>query len=449
VSQTAEEKPVRPAFASWGRYPRLNSELRSLHWVTDFPLREPVAGRMLPVGAGRSYGDVCLLEDGTLLGARGMDHLLHFDPLTGILRCEAGVTLAEILDFAVPLGFFLPVSPGTKFVTVGGAIANDIHGKNHHVGGTFGCHVIQFELVRSDGARILCSNRQNRDWFAMTIGGMGLTGLITWAELRLRPIVSRGIHSRADKFVGFSEFVELSRAASTVEYTVAWLDCVATGSNFARGIFLQGVHAETPQPDRFPLVRSKEPGLVFPFDLPEIALNRYTVGLFNTLYYGKQRKKTVTSVVDYEPFFYPLDKVLKWNRMYGKSGLLQFQCVLPWEEDQHGLMQIMKAITNSGLASFLAVLKMFGDVPSPGVLSFPRPGLTLALDFPIRREVSFDLLDRLAEITLDHGGRMYPAKDAVMTARQYQAFYPEWEQFAAYVDPAFDSGFWRRVTGRG
>ena len=305
--------------------------------------------------------------------------------------------------------------------------------------------MLRFELVRSDGSRLLCSNRENRDWFAMTIGGMGLTGLITWAEVRLRPIVTRRIDYRGDKFVGFGEFIELSRQAANVEYTVAWIDCVSTGKNFARGIFMQGTHAATPGP----LYRSKEPKLVFPIDLPEFALNKFSIGLFNFAYYNKQTKKTVNSVVDYEPFFYPLDSVLKWNKMYGKRGLLQFQCVLPWDEDQRGITDIMKAITRSGLASFLAVLKVFGDVPSPGVMSFPKPGLTLALDFPIREEVSFDLLDRLANITLEHGGRMYPAKDATMTAAQYQAFYPRWQQFAAYVDPAFDSAFWRRVTGRG
>ncbi len=443
-ADSKQGKALEPSFESWGRYPKLPADLRPLSWTTDFPPRERPAGAMLPVGAGRSYGDVCLLEEGTLLHARGMDHLLQFDPATGILRCEAGVTLAEILDFAVPLGFFLPVTPGTKYVTVGGAIANDIHGKNHHIAGTFGSHVLRFELVRSDGSHILCSHRENRDWFAMTIGGMGLTGLITWAEVRLRPIVTRGINYRGDKFVGFQEFLELSRQAADVEYTVAWIDCVSTGKNFARGIFMQGTHAETPAP----LTRSKEPKLVFPIDLPEFALNKFSIGLFNFAYYNKQRAKTVNSVVDYEPFFYPLDAVLKWNRMYGKAGLLQFQCVLPWDEDQRGITQIMKAITSSGLASFLAVLKVFGDVPSPGFLSFPKPGLTLALDFPIRPEVSFDLLHRLAAITLDHGGRMYPAKDATMTAAQYQAFYPGWEKFAAYVDPAFDSAFWRRVTGR-
>ena len=436
----------QPQFESWGRYPKLEADVVPLSWTTDFPLPHPPATKILPVGAGRSYGDVCLLDQGTLLKTRGMDRLLHFDPATGILRCEAGVTLAEILDYAVPRGFFLPVTPGTKYVTVGGAIANDIHGKNHHVSGTFGCHVLRFELVRSDGARFECSPTENVDWFSATIGGMGLTGLITWAEVRLRPIVSRKIQYKGTKFVGIDEFVALSQAGTHVEYTVAWIDCVATGNNFARGLFMQGDHSQQPQP----LEPSKEPWLTLPLDVPEFALNRFSIGLFNTLYYNKQLGKEKTGLVDYEPFFYPLDSLLQWNRMYGKSGLLQFQCVLPWEADQQfGIIKILKAITASGLASFLAVIKVFGDVPSPGMLSFPAPGITLALDFPIRAEVSFDLLDRLARITQEHGGRMYPAKDARMTADQFQSFYPQWQAFSRYIDPAFDSAFWQRVTARG
>lgn len=436
----------QPKFESWGRYPKLEAEVVPLSWTSDFPLPNPPATKVLPVGAGRSYGDVCLLEHGTLLKTRGMDRLLHFDPETGVLRCEAGVTLAEILDFAVPRGFFLPVTPGTKYVTVGGAIANDIHGKNHHVAGTFGCHVLRFELVRSDGARFECSPTENADWFSATVGGMGLTGLISWAEVHLRPIVSRKIQYKGTKFVGIDEFVEISKASAHAEYTVAWIDCVATGNNFARGIFMQGDHSEQP----VPLQRSNEPWLTLPIDLPEFALNRFSVRLFNTLYYNKQFSKEKTGLVDYEPFFYPLDSLLQWNRMYGKSGLLQFQCVLPWEADQQmGIIKILKAITASGLASFLAVMKVFGDVPSPGMLSFPAPGITLALDFPIRAEVSFDLLDRLARITQEHGGRMYPAKDARMTAEQFQSFYPQWQAFARYIDPAFDSAFWQRVTARG
>src|SRR5271168_3071211 len=276
----------RPRFESWGRYPRLQADLAPLYWTTDFPPWALPSTQMLPVGAGRSYGDVCLLDGGTLFPTRGLDKLLHFDPQTGVLRCEAGVTLAEILEFAVPRGFFLPVTPGTKYVTVGGAIANDIHGKNHHVAGTFGHHVLRFELVRSDGTRLLCSPSENQPWFAATIGGMGLTGLITWAEVRLRPIVSRSIDYHGEKFVGIDEFLNLAQNARA-EYTVAWIDCVATGRNFARGIFMQGEHAKEPGE----LKKSKEPWLTFPFDLPAIALNRFTMAAFNTAYFHKQFPK--------------------------------------------------------------------------------------------------------------------------------------------------------------
>lgn len=442
------QKSPRPAFESWGRYPRLDASIVPLHWTCDFPLRPPPATRMLAVGAGRSYGDVCLLGHGTLLRTRGpglsggIDRLLDFDPATGILCCEAGATLGEILDFVVPRGFFLPIVPGTKHVTVGGAIANDIHGKNHHVAGTFGRHVPRFELVRSDGRRLTCSAAQNTEWYAATIGGMGLTGLITWAEIKLKPIASRRIQYTGIKFSGLEEFVALSSRNSDSEYTVAWIDCIGTGNNFARGIFMAGDH----DTERGPLKRNGSMNISLPVDFPEFVLNRHSIGLFNALYFNKQRGKIRNALMDFEPFFFPLDKLHHWNRMYGKNGLLQFQCVVPWEARHTGLVEILKAITSSGLASFLAVLKVFGDVPSPGMMSFPKPGITLALDFPIRKQESFDLMELLAAITLDHGGRMYPAKDATMTAAQFQAAYPQWKKFAAYIDPAFDSAFWQRVT---
>jgi FAD/FMN-containing dehydrogenase len=435
---------ARPQFESWGRFPKLFAEVRPLFWKEDFPASMAAGTKILAVGMGRSYGDVCLLQHGTLLTTPNLDRLISFDSHTGLLRCEAGVSLAEILDFAVPRGWFLPVSPGTKYVTVGGAIANDIHGKNHHVAGTFGLHIPRFELVRSDGTQVVCSPTENPEWYAATIGGMGLTGLISWAELQLRPIVSRRIRYRSTKFVGLDEFVALSQASAHKEYSVAWIDCVTQGRNFARGIFLQGEHDENPGP----LTPLAKPKLALPVDLPEFALSRFSVGAFNTLYYHKQMAKDRTGLIDYEPFFYPLDRILQWNRMYGKQGLLQFQCVLPWETGTMGMTQLLKAITASGLASFLAVLKVFGDAVSPGVMSFPVPGITLALDFPVRREVSFDLLDRLSGITADFGGRMYPAKDACMSPAHFQQFYPQWEQWAAYIDPAFSSSFWQRVTGR-
>ena len=397
---------------------------------------------MLPVGLGRSYGDVCLLESGTLLGSTGLSRLIGFHPQTGVLRCEAGVSLADILDFAVPRGWFLTITPGTKYVTVGGAIANDIHGKNHHVAGTFGCHVPRFELVRSDGSRLECSATENPDWYRATIGGLGLTGLITWADVQLRPIVSRKVDFEGIKFVGIEQFLELSRAAAETEYTVSWIDCVAQGKSFARGIFMRGSHSDRPEQ----LVASSPPHLRVPTEMPSGLLNRFTVGAFNALYYHRQLRTRKTAVVDYEPFFYPLDSVLRWNRIYGRRGLLQFQCLLPHEDGTSGMVEILRAITRSGLASFLAVIKVFGDIESPGMLSFPRPGITLALDFPVGRAASFELLNRLGAITLEHGGRMYPAKDALMTPHQFQTFYPQWQDFAKFVDPAFSSAFWQRVT---
>jgi FAD/FMN-containing dehydrogenase len=441
---SAEPATGTPAFESWGRFPTYQAEIKPMHWQGDFPkLIEGVHHGALAVGMGRSYGDVCLLKDGTLLQTTAMNRLLDFDPLTGLLTAEAGITLAQILDFCVPRGFFLPVSPGTKYVTLGGAIANDIHGKNHHVAGTFGCHVTQFELVRSDGSHLHCTPTQNPDYYSATIGGLGLTGVITWAQLRMKPIVTRMIDYRGIQFHGIDEFLDLTKQAEHVEYTVSWVDCTSTGKNFCRGIFMEGDHAKAPGP----LKISGKPKLTFPIELPGFALNGATVGAFNTLFFNKQIKKTVTALQDYEPFFYPLDAVLKWNKMYGKRGLLQFQYAIPWEHAKEGTVAILQEVAKSGLASFLAVLKAFGDVPSPGMMSFPKPGITLALDFPIKPEVSFALFDRLATMTNEFGGRLYPAKDARMTAPQFQEFYPQWERFARYKDPALTSSFWERVVG--
>jgi FAD/FMN-containing dehydrogenase len=443
-NESSETPAGPPPFESWGRYPTYQADLKHLHWQGDFPrVIDGVHHGALAVGMGRSYGDVCLLKDGTLLQTTTMNRLLDFDPVTGLLTAEAGITLAQILDFAVPRGYFLPVTPGTKYVTLGGAIANDIHGKNHHHAGTFGRHVTQFELVRSDGNHLHCTPTDNPDFYAATIGGMGLTGVITWAQLRLKPIVSRMIDYQGIQFHGIDEFLDLTRQAENTEYTVSWVDVTSTGKNFCRGIFMRGDHSQVPAP----LKPSSKPRLVFPVELPGFALNGFTVGAFNAVFFNKQIKKRVSTLQDYEPFFYPLDAVLKWNKMYGKRGLLQFQYAIPWEHAREGTVAILQAVAKSGLASFLAVLKAFGDVPSPGMMSFPKPGITLALDFPIKPEKSFALFDRLAQMTNEFGGRLYPAKDARMTAAQFQTFYPQWERFARYKDPALTSGFWERVVG--
>ncbi len=434
----------KASFESWGRYPNYSANVIPLHWQSDFPaVTEGLHNGILPVGMGRSYGDVCLLKDGNLLVTTGMNRLISFDPETGVLTAESGITLAQILDFAVPRGFFLPVSPGTKYVTLGGAIANDIHGKNHEMAASFGNHVPSFELVRSDGSRYICSPTQNPDWFAATVGGMGLTGLITWAQLRLKPIVSRMIDYEGIQFHGIDEFLELKKQYQHIEYTVSWLDCVSTGKNFARGIFMIGDHSKVPDD----LKPSPEPKLVFPFEAPGFALNSMSVSAFNTLFFHKQMKPHVKTLQDYEPFFYPLDKVLHWNRMYGKRGLLQFQYALPWETAKEGTIAILREIAKSGLASFLAVLKAFGDIPSLGMMSFPMPGIMFALDFPIKPGISFPLMERLGDMTRDYGGRLYSAKDAAMTPEQFKVFYPNWQDFARYRDPMISSSYWERVTG--
>ncbi len=370
-----DEKVV---FESWGRYPRYGGHVVPMHWQQDFPAN--IAGLhngVLPVGMGRSYGDSCLLKDGNLVETTGMNRLLAFDPETGVLIAEAGMTLAQILDFAVPRGFFLPVTPGTKYVTLGGAIANDIHGKNHHVAGTFGSHVSRFELVRSDGTRRVCSPTSDPDWFGATIGGLGLTGMMTWAEVRLRPIVSRMIDYEGIQFHGIDEFLALTEMYKDVEYTVSWIDCASTGKNFARGIFMLGDHSRVPGD----LKPSPEPKLVFPFDAPGFALNHTTVSMFNTVFFHKQMKPRVKALQDYEPFFYPLDKVLHWNRMYGKSGLLQFQYAIPWEYAREGTIAILTEVAKSGLASFLAVLKAFRGCAVAGVAELSAAGDHVGLGF--------------------------------------------------------------------
>jgi FAD/FMN-containing dehydrogenase len=441
-----EDENADAPFEPWGRYPKYPATVVPLHWQSDFPAvvdrYNGMPSGALAVGMGRSYGDVCLLRDGHLLVTTGMDRLLNFDAATGLLTCEAGTTLAQILDFAIPRGYFLPVTPGTKYVTIAGAIANDIHGKNHHVAGTFGNHVTQFELLRSDGTRMRCSPRENSDFYGATIGGMGLTGVITWATVRLKKVVSRLIDYQGIQFHGVDEFLSLTEQFKGVEYTVSWVDCTSTGKNFARGVFMAGEHSTMPGP----LTESAEPKLVFPFNAPGFALNTYSVKAFNAVFFHKQLRHTVRTLQDYEPFFYPLDAVLRWNRLYGKRGLLQFQYAIPWEHAREGTIAILNEVAKSGLASFLAVLKAFGDVPSPGMLSFPQPGITLALDFPIKPGKSFPLFDRLADMTVEFGGKLYPAKDARMSAQHFQASYPQWRQFSRYKDPLLTSSFWERVA---
>jgi FAD/FMN-containing dehydrogenase len=378
-----------------------------------------------------------------LLDCRKLDRFVNFDAETGVLRCEAGVTLEQILEFAVPRGWFLPVTPGTKFVTIGGAIANDVHGKNHHRGGTFGCHVRCFELLRSDGTRRQCSMSDNVDYFRATIGGMGLTGLITWAEVQLKEISSAAIEQEVIRFGNLDEFFELaSESDEKFEYTVAWIDCLAKGSDLGRGFFTRGNHAA--DASRGALKRPSH-RIPFPVDPPFAFVNKLTLKLFNAAYYRKQLAKRVRNLTHYDPFFYPLDTIRNWNRIYGSAGLFQYQCVVPPDAAPDAIAEILRRIAKAGTGSFLAVLKMFGKVSSPGLLSFPRPGATLALDFPNRGDQTLELLDQLDDVTRSAGGAVNPSKDARMAAADFRRSFEKCEDYLAFVDPNFSSGFWRRV----
>jgi FAD/FMN-containing dehydrogenase len=431
-------------YASWGNFPAAHQQVHNLHW-RDEDLPRPADGRtLLPRGLGRSYGDSCLNDGGTLLDATRLRRFIEFDRAAGLLRCEAGVSLADVLEVTLPHGWFLPVTPGTQYVTVGGAVANDVHGKNHHGAGTFGRFITRFELVRSDGQRLVCSASENEDLFGATIGGLGLTGLMTWVELRLKRIESRMIDVESVRFDNLDGFFELAdESDARFEYTVAWVDCLARDHQLGRGIFMRGNHAPG-EPGAAPAGRRLRVGV--PFHAPGFLLNRWTLGAFNSLYYGRQRARTVSRKVHYEPFFYPLDSIRDWNRLYGRRGFMQYQCLVPHEGGRDAVRSMFSRISASGEGSFLAVLKVFGDVPSPGLMSFPRPGTTLALDFPNRGRRTLHLLEELDSLVRRHGGRVYPAKDARMSARSFHAYFPEWPQFSRFVDPAFSSGFWRRVT---
>lgn len=429
--------------SSWGNYPKYtNIERKYVFWQDQKDLfdRLPV----LPYGQGRSYGDSCLNEGGVVLDTSHLNRFMAFNPETGILRCEAGVTLAEINQLTIPQGWMLPVVPGTQFVSVGGAMANDVHGKNHHRVGTFGCHVRQLELVRSAGEHKLCSRQHNTELFRATIGGLGLTGLILWAEIQLRPVDSAFMSVDTLSFESLSEFLTLARESEAqFEYTVAWLDCQAPLEKLGRGIFMRANHASALAAQQGQTPRAKTRAV--PFYFPNWALNSVSMRLFNQIYYAENKDKGCEQIVHYQPFFFPLDSLTQWNRIYGKRGFLQYQCVIPWASALSVLTEMVERIVRSRQGSFLSVLKTFGDIESPGLLSFPMPGVTLALDFPNQGLKTFELLDQLDGLLADAGGRLYPAKDARMSADLFQQGYPQVREFERWRDLGMRSSFWNRV----
>jgi FAD/FMN-containing dehydrogenase len=423
---------------SWGRWPRYDQRLIP---ITNRYQPLPPAGPMLVFGNGRSYGDVCLNAEGTLLTTRSLDRFISFDAASGVLECEAGVLLSEIIALTLPRGWLPAVTPGTALVTVGGAIANDVHGKNHHRAGSFGNHLLGFELRRSSGETLRCAPDQHADWFAATIGGLGLTGMISTARLQLRRVPGEWIAGDSQRFDNLQEFFALAaQSDAAYEYTVAWLDCTASGGKLGRGVFIRGNHVQ--HDARPPRARS----LRLPLTPPLSPVTGLSVRLFNELYFHRPAAQQARALWHYQPFLFPLDRLLDWNRLYGPRGFFQYQCLLPGTEAATALPEMLRRVARSRQASFLVVLKQFGNLPSLGLLSFARPGVTLALDFPNRGEPTLQLLESLDVITRAAGGAVYPAKDARMAAQSFQQYFPAWRQLQDYIDPKFSSSFWRRVT---
>lgn len=428
-------------FSAWGRVERRSYPMARPRFAADLPEILAAGARppsVLAVGLGRSYGDSCLNSGGGLIAMGGLDRLIEIDRAGLVLRAQAGLSLADALAALVPRGLFLPVVPGTRFVTLGGAVANDVHGKNHAYAGSLGRWVRRIGLIRSDGRTLSLAPGDAEGLFAATIGGLGLTGLIAWVELGLLAIASAELEIEDIPFDSPEDYYALMSDYAGKPYRVAWIDCASPG----RGVFTHGAHAQggALKP------RHRRPLVSVPFDGPGFLLNGATLAAFNALYRTLKSGRREPRRTHYANFHFPLDGVGGWNRLYGGRGFRQYQCVLPRSNAREGVMELLTAVKRAGDGAFLAVLKEFGPLESPGLLSFPMPGSTLALDLRNRGQKTLDLLDALDRIVLDAGGRVYPAKDGRVSARTFQAMYPNWRELEARRDPAIRSDFWTRVS---
>jgi len=414
--------------SGWGRYPVIESEILFANQpgLVNSLVHSSNDSNLIARGLGRSYGDSSLAPH--TLNTTKLDQFLSFDENTGILSCLAGVSFAEILKVFVPKGWFLPITPGTQFVTVGGAIASDVHGKNHHIDGSFSEHVCQLSLCLANGETINCSATENRELFLATCGGMGLTGIITQASFKLIKIDSAYIDETTYKTVNLEETLALFEEHQQTTYSVAWIDCLATGKNLGRSLLILGEHAKqnNSNPDA-PFNPAKPSKLNMPIDLPSFTLNSLSIKAFNALYYGKVRQKKSQRQTHYAPYFYPLDSIQSWNRMYGKKGFVQYQFVIPKSAGLVGLTKILNEIALSKRGSFLAVLKVFGK-GNENYLSFPEEGYTLALDFKMDSTL-LSFLKRLDAIVLKYGGKLYLTKDSRMSESTFKQSYPQWQPF--------------------
>ena len=400
---------------SWGNYPIFNNN--QLNFDDEIALKNIIDNnnRLIPFGNGRSYGDSALSKN--IINIRTHNYFLNFDESKGILHIQAGVLLSEILNIYVPKGWFLKITPGTKFITVGGAIASDVHGKNHHVEGCFSECLEEFNLMLPNCEIVTCSKTENEELFRATCGGMGLTGVILDAKITLKKIYSKNINQTTIKTKNLKETFDAFEKYKEKPYSVAWIDCLAKGDKIGKCILMVGDFDN----DSILNYRKKK-RLNIPFNLPSFTLNTLSVKVFNWLYYGKVLKLISNQKVDIDTFFYPLDSIRNWNRIYGKNGFTQYQFILPLENSFIGLKEILESISSSGKGSFLAVLKLYGKA-NENYLSFPMEGYSLALDFKIEKGL-FELLNKLDQIVLKHKGRIYLSKDVRVTKETFEKGYP-------------------------
>ena len=426
---------------SWGRVARADHSVYEPAFADELADILATQAPCLAYGLGRSYGDSCLNTAGGLIRMHRLDRVLKVDWQAGVIRAEAGISLGAILTLTVPRGWFLPVVPGTKFVTLGGAVANDVHGKNHEEAGSFGCHVRSLALLRSTGELIEVGPANEPQMFAATVGGLGLTGLILWVEVQLEPLPSAFFESEIIRLSNLEDFFVQVERSRDWPYTVAWVDCFARGAALGRGLFTRARYA----PDGGLRSHNGSPKFRMPIDLPVQLLCSPVLRMFNRVYggwpaIGRQQR------VHYDSFLFPLDGIQEWNRLYGHAGFFQHQSVVPLKSAPEALRRILELTASHRQGSFLGVLKLLGARASPGILSFPMEGATFALDFPNRGQSTRNLLDWLADIVLDAGGRLYPAKDATMSATAFQTGYPRWREVENVRDPCLISDFWKRVT---
>lgn len=423
--------------SSWGR---LTAEPHEVCTLLDAQhVHTQIKPGGIALGLGRSYGDACLNPQSILWDTKKLDRFIAFDRTTGRMKCEAGVSLKAIQQLTIPFGWALPVSPGTQWVTIGGAIANDIHGKNHHRTGAFGACVKFLRLVRSNGEIIECTPDVNAPWFAATVGGVGLTGIITEVELQLRPIQSTFLETETHVFSTLDEFFELAETSVlSWEYTVAWIDCTKKD----RGLFMRANWSRQAHLSQ----SGHERQWAFPVMPPVSLMNRYSLKLFNQLYFYS-KKRHIQRTMHHASFLYPLDKIKDWNRAYGPKGFFQYQCVLPQEYGKAALAEILHQIHLAKTGSSLVVLKTFGAHQSMGMMSFALPGVTFALDFPNEGKRTLMLLERLDEIVRAAKGRIYLAKDACQSQAMFVAGYPRLNEFLKYRDVGMSSGLSKRLIG--